>query len=240
MRKTSKKPLAFTRLRKFPEASHLQNSPPQASPSWKLYRRLTDIPLDRLITCFCDDDLSALVIAGDPALDELQAAWELIREDFEDRMKSSTQTEIQHLVRDINLYQTQYNCVKTICDLLAYFPVITLVNELMPILTEMLGFPIELDPADKKAFAQGLECAMGHATRYLTEAMTMAAQLPPDPDAGKKKVRIGHEYFDEVIVALSRYNKYKISKRDTTGSEFCALVQDMNRGLEAARKIQDN
>lgn len=239
MRKNKTKRLVFTGIRKLPVDSHLQNSQLPASPSWKLYRRTTDLTLDRFITCYCDDDLTGLVISGKPPTEELQLAWDPILEDFSRRMATAEYTEIEDLTKEINLMKTCYNAVKTIVELLKFFPIQEVVDLTSPSLDFCLGFHYPLDLSDKAVFLMQLEGAMGHATPFYTEAMAMQVQLPKvKPEDTPKKVT--HEFFDEVIVALSRYNKYKISKRETTVSEFTAMVQDMRRGIDAARKMQDN
>jgi hypothetical protein len=238
MRKKNRFQLAFTRHRSHPVASHLQSSPSQDSPSWKLYRQIFTLPLDHFITAYCDQHLSALVIEGTPPADELAKAWEEILEEWSERMQADDFKDIQDATREINCYKTTYNTIKTIVGLLEFFPVPDTIDELQPELERWLGFPCPLDREKKHLFLQQLEMAMGHATRMLTEALALEAQLPrPEKQEAR---RMDRDFFDEVIVSLSRFNKYKISKRETTVSEFTALVQDMRRGMDAARKIENN
>ncbi len=153
-------------------------------------------------------------------------------------MQDDEYGEIVDLNKDINLLETKFNMIQTIVKLLEFFPVPSLIEEVSPELDQLLGFPVPLDPTDKITYAHSREGALGHGTRYWSEAQAMRTQLPaPDP-AGVTKIT--REYFDQVIVALSQYNKFKISKHDTTVGEFTAMIQDMRRGIAAARKIQQN
>jgi hypothetical protein len=241
MQRRTTKRSAFTKPRKHPGDSHLQSSPPPASPSWKLYRRITDLPLDPFINAYCDDDLSGLVISGDPPPDELQQVWEQLKDEFEDGMQDDDYRETRDVVIEIDLMETAFTTVHTICSLLEYFPAMTLVEELAPELERHLGFPISLDPADKNAFQNGLDMARGHAGRIWTEAQAMKVQLPRRTQApGTKPHKISRGDFDQLIIALSAHFKFKVSKYETTVSEFMTMVQDLRRSVRARRQIQNN
>ena len=238
MRKKKTSGSAFIKLRKLPEVSRLPSSPPPDTPSWRLYLRTTDLPLDRFIRAYCEDDLTALVIKGDPPADEIQKAWEAIYDDYTDKMASDNYRDIQEVTKEINLATIKYNAVKTIVQLLEFFPVQEWVDVCQPSLNACLGFEWPLDLSDKILFVQQLEGAMGHAASFFTEAEAMRVTLPKTKAGSASKPTV--ESFDEMIVILSRYNKYKIQKRETTTSEFCIMMQDMHRGLEAARRAQNN
>ncbi len=214
---------------------------PVSSPtnSWKLYRRTTDLPLDHFITAYCDEDLTALVREGNPPAEAIAQAWDTIQLEWEEKMQDDTYKDIEDIVKEINGYKTQYNAIRTIVEVLRFMPVPAWVEELQPELDRWLGEPYPLDLSSKDTFIAQLEGAMGIATRYLTEALAMEATLPKVPKTEHAK-KVSHDYFDEVIVNLSRYNHYKISKRETTVSEFCVMVQEMRRGIAAAARVNNN
>lgn len=210
---------------------------PPASPSWTIYHRTSDLPLNKFIPCICEGDLSFLIIEGHPPAQALIEAWETILADWEEKMQDDTYSEIADLMKDINLLETRFNVIQTIVRLLDFMPVPFVIEEMAPELRKWLGFPVYLDLNDMTSYYQALEGALGHGKRYWTEAQDMRTQLPPEET---NKVKITRVYFDEVIVSLSRYNKYKISKADTTVGEFTAMVRDMRRGIAAADKIKNN
>ena len=178
-----------------------------------------------------------MIIDGHPSAEALQQAWETILTDWEDKMQDDAYSEIADLMKDINLLETKFNAIQSIVKLLDFMPIPFIVEEMGPELRKWLGFPVVLDLTDMEAYHQALEGALGHGKRYWSEAQDMRRQLPKTETG---QVKITREYFDEVIVSLSRYNKYKISKNDTTVSEFTAMVRDMRRGMAAAAKIQNN
>jgi hypothetical protein len=239
MRKKKTSGSVSTKLRKLPEVSPSPNSLLQASLSWKLFRRITDLPLDRFITAYCDGDLTALIIEGHPPAEKLAEAWDELYDEYTMRMASDDYREIQEVSKEINIAIFHFNAVKSIAQLLRFFPVQEIVDVVQPALDHCLGFPWPLDLSNKETFLQQLEGAEGHAARFFTEAeaLKLALPKPKRSESGGKPTR---ESFDELIVVLSRYNKYKVSKHDTTVSEFIAMLQDMHRGLEAMRRAQNN
>lgn len=209
-----------------------------ASTSWKLYLRITNLPLDKFITCLCDDDLSPLIIDGHPSEEALQEAWEAIHEEYLEKMQDDEYSDIAELTKEINLLETKFNLIQTIVKLLEFMPFPFVINNIGPELDKTLGFPVPLDPEDEVSYAHTLEGALGHGKRYWSEAQSLRMQLPPADDAAPKKVT--REHFDQVIVSLSRFNKYKIVKHETTVSEYAAMVQDMRRAVASASKVQNN
>lgn len=237
MRKSTTNGSVFTkRLRRLKGMPSSTLPLPPASPSWNIYHRLSDIKLDRLITCLCDDDLSALIITGNPPADLLQDTWNEIHDDFNEKLQSDEYEDIKELNKEINLYTTKYNAIRTIVQL---WQTMWHMPEHEEVIEFCLGFPLELDLSDKVAYDQALEEALGYAARFFSEAEALRMQLPEPPAAGTAK-KVTREYFDGELVALSRFNKYKISKFDTTGGEFVAMVQDMRRHAAAVSKTQDN
>lgn len=222
---------------KHPKALPSLTSPlPPASPSWSIYLRLSDIKLDRLITCLCDDDLSALIITGTPPPEVLQDAWNDIHDEFTDKMQSEEYEDVKELTKEINLFTTKYNIIRTIVQLLRtmwHMP------DMAEALDYWIGYPLELDPTNKVAYELGLEEALGYAARFFSEAESLRMQLPEAPVPGTIK-KVTREDFDRELVALSRFNKYKISKYDTTGGEYVAMVQDMRRNAAAIAKATQN
>lgn len=180
-----------------------------------------------------------MIQEGEPTAEAIAEAWKAILVEWEDKMQDDAYVEIQDIVKDINLYKTQYNAVRTIVMTLQLLPVKVWIEHLQPELERQLGQPYPLEVNNRDTLDAQLEGAMGIATRYLTEALAMEAQLPKDSKSDHAK-KISHDYFDEVIVNLSKYNKYKISKRETTVSEFALMVQDMRRGIAAAQRVNNN
>src|SRR5579872_6826744 len=83
-----------------PENSSSQNpdSPP-ASLSYKLYRRISDCPLDIFIDCHCDGRLEALVIEGEVPAEILQDSWGKMWDDFLDKMQDEDGTYLKDQVK---------------------------------------------------------------------------------------------------------------------------------------------
>src|ERR1700759_2930293 len=110
MRKSTTNGSVFTRHLRRRKGTPSSTSPSlQESPSWSVYRRLTSIPLDNLITCLCDDDLSALVIAGNPPAEVLAQACLDIHDEWVEGLQTEEYEDVKELTKEINLFTTKYN-----------------------------------------------------------------------------------------------------------------------------------
>ena len=209
------------------------------APSWRLFRRTTDLPLDRFITAYCDEDLTALIREGKPPPDAIAEAWNDVRSEWEDKLQDSKSSDVTDTIKEINHYKTQYTSISSIVSVLNCMPVKIWIEHLQPDMDFWLGQPYPLETMNMEILSAQLAGAMGIATRFLTEALALEAQLPPEPKSehGKKMSR---ENFAEIVVNLSKYNHYKISRRETTTDEFIIMIKDMNRGLDAAARVNNN
>src|SRR5882724_1103411 len=80
------------------------------SATW--YQDITLLPLDRFITASVDNDLSALIIAGEPELLQLIAAWNDIQQQYADCIGDSETKmviKLQAAHAELHLKMTMFN-----------------------------------------------------------------------------------------------------------------------------------
>lgn len=204
----------------------------QAFPSFKLYRSIHQLPLVKFITCVCDNDLSVLAIEGNPSHEELNAAWELVYNEYIDALKNDDMQYIDKLTKDYNLLITRYNVILLLIGAVQYAPVDYLIDELK----RWYELPVTLNPKDKAGFKRDLAVITARNQRWFSDALQIKRQIDQlEPDQ-KDNVKITRTWFDEQIVALSRFSKYHINKNETTVSEFVIMVKD----LKAAASTLEN
>jgi hypothetical protein len=194
-----------------------------ASPSCKLYRSIHQLPLAKFITCICDDDLTALVIEGPATPQQLTEAWEAIYNEYIDANKDESIEFIDKLTTNYNLLITKYNVIKLLVDAVSYFPVDYLIDELK----HWYELPAALNPKDKAGFKRDLAVITARNQRWYNDALQIKQQIeqlqPVQQNAGK----ITRTWFDQQLVAISRYSKYHINKNETTVSEFVIMCKDL-------------
>ena len=203
---------------------------PPASPSFKLYRSIHSLPLINFITCICDDDLTALIREGTATAEQLAAAWETIYNEYLEAIKDDNSEYIDKLTKDYNLLHTKYNVIKLLVEALAYAPVDYLIEQLK----QWYELPVVLDPKDKPAFKKALALISARNQRWLNDALQIRQQIIHLLPEQKDDVKITRTWFDEHIVALSKFSKYHINKNETTVSEFVIMIKDMKATAKAA------
>jgi len=204
---------------------------PPASPSCKLYRSIHQLPLVNFITCICDNDLTALICEGTATVEQLATAWEMIYNEYLDAIKDENSEYIDKLLtRDYNLLHTKYNVIKLLVAALAYAPVDYLIEQLK----SWYGLPVVLDRKDKAGFKKALALIGARNQRWLNDALQIKQQIIHLLPEQQNDVKITRTWFDEHIVALSKFSKYHINKNETTVSEFVIMVKDMKATAKAA------
>lgn len=201
-----------------------------ASPSCKLYRSIHQLPLVNFITCICDNDLTALICEGTATAEQLAAAWEAIYTEYLEAIKDENSEYIDKLTRDYNLLHTKYNVIKLLVEALAYAPVDYLIEQLK----QWYELPVVLDRKDKSGFKKALALIGARNQRWLNDALQIKQQIIHLLPEQKEDVKITRTWFDEHIVALSKFSKYHINKNETTVSEFVIMVKDMKATAKAA------
>lgn len=228
MRKRTKYRLPFTKSQgKDTSLSGTTLQP--ASQSFKLYHSIHEMPLAKLITCVCDDDLSALVIEGHPTAEDLLTAWETINAEFLDSMKDDNMQYVDKLTKDYNLLITKYNVITLLIEAVKYIPVDYLIDELK----RWYELPAALNPKDKPGFKRDLAVIASRNQRWFNDALQLKKQITQLQPAPQDNGKITRAWFDQHIVALSRYSKYHINKNETTVSEFVIMLKDMKAAAAA-------
>lgn len=207
----------------------------QATPSVKLYRSIHQIPLDRLITCKVDKDLSALIIEGEPDPEELVRVWNSIDDAFMEKMQDDDQKYIQKLAMDYNILQSKCNAIDVLIEALRWM----YRKEWADDLTKWYGMQVNLKPDNKEGNLRTLSLVEARKNRWLADGVSLQNEMTKlAPNSGGTELT--REYFDMLIVAISRFNKYHVNKKETTGSEFIIMIQDMRAAAKQIESFSKN
>jgi hypothetical protein len=216
---------------------------PPASPSYKLYRHISSLPLDRFIDIFCDKTVELLTIEGKPPGNELAQAWEAIYDDFIEKMQDDDGRAMQGQIRDMNLLRTKINTVATMIDYIRWLLGAQIHIDLDDIITELInwtGLPVELDQEDKTACHRTLDMVMAHVMTWKVEGEQMRQEMERTTADQKGMTRMDRDYFDSVLVAISIANKFKVNRKETTTGEFVVMVQTLRRQIADANQASKN
>lgn len=202
------------------------------TPSAKWYHHITELPLNRFIDCLVDKNIYALVITGNPTIEELYAAWTEIQSEYADAIENNEYRLYVTLVKEVVILSTtieQINCLVGALEYMYH-------EELLSRLNKLLNTSIVLDPADQVKYTAALKgCIMRSKSLKikldLQEIQLQGIQAKME-QPGKQPDR---GYFHSILVTLSDHAKYHISDNITV-FEYCDRVKRFTQYCEQVKR----
>lgn len=184
----------------------------------KYYSSCEDLPLNLYIRCQVDNDLTALVIEGNPEEAELLDAWGKITEEYYERADEALDThsvglymEVQSLTIKIEVIQESISVLKKY-----YCP------ELIDILKGH-GFEIKGDETSEEYISR-LEKVSKRSKSLLLTLQDKFSQLERLKKSKKEGDKITRKYYGKLLAYLSKFVEYRIDKNVTTVNEFADIL----------------
>ena len=202
--------------------------------SVKLYRSFTEIPLENFITCFCDNDLTALIISGNPTQEELEEAWAPILESHGQKADDPEQKEVALHTRDYNRMITKCNAIQMLVKAIVFIPHKPWIEELK----KLYGMPIELDPKNPGQFERGIKTILARVARWSDDAESIRKEIKASQPQGA--VKADRDHFDQLMVAVGEVNKYYIDPKKVTANQFFIMVRNLRDRASAIKNPSNN
>ena len=191
-----------------------------------MFKQIHQITLNDFIRCTIDHDYT--ILSDEEATeDQLREAWDTIYEQYIDRIKDKDQLYILKLAQQINVIQTKIQITSLCLTRLS----VQHSDEIIIELRKILQFPGEFNPEDPRQYFKDLELVVTISKKFymdLEEKMQEYNQLTSS-NTGEE---IKHEYFDTLIVQVSKYMKFKINRFEILMSEFVSMLRDMKTNAE--------
>ena len=196
------------------------------------YRDIYELPLRNFEECLLNKNLSALIISGFPAPEELSKSWESIVTEYSDSLGSTEYNLFGHLFKEVKLLEIDYACVQTCIGTLRKIYSAYFCSELNMLLHTNFKFSDFVD--DKgNVFDVNSYYALIDKCERRSKAMKIRLDLKmiefdavKDKMSGKGK-EIDKNYFTSILIILSKHNNYRITK-DITVAEYCEYMKQFN------------
>lgn len=204
----------FTRTREKTDAGNATQAQMQQPTDSTLIYTYQNCPLDIFMVSLDN---------GNPDLE--------IYEQFFDTIKDKEQEYIQKLVKEINLSEFKYNLITVG---VRYFECAAILKrerdeEVLAILSRM----IIINKNDS------LKIIVARSKRFLEQIDTKRKELEalaPGSNKGGKKA--DSEYFNFLIVQISKYMKFFVDKRVVTVAQFAQMILDLRKECEAMELLK--
>lgn len=214
------KPMPSTEMKKGALPSLPQSSHPDIRSSASLHRSCKTLSLSAFIAAYCNDDLSGLIISGNPASSQLKEAWEDIKTEYASSIKSENSSEIIELARQIGLLQAHCIYVENAILHLRYKYDQDIVNELI-----IMGYDGNYDPSDVDAYIRQLNRVVSLSKTKVFDLEQLIDQYNSLKKVSSGKKQTEEEYLG-LVYMLSRYQKYPIDRKTTMVDEFICIYNN--------------
>jgi hypothetical protein len=177
--------------------------------------------LNKFIVCICEEDYSGLIKTGDATSDQLLKAWNKIYDEYLTIIKDKEQSYLMQLTKEVYLLEFKINIINTIVTSLS-------IRHDPEILKELKRWaPVwgQFNPGDEEKYLQELQTVINQNKRLIIELDLKSKEL--NDLIPKEKTNVTREYFDKLLVSVSKYMKYQVSKYTTSVSEFATMLADM-------------
>jgi hypothetical protein len=185
----------------------------------KLYQdaRLT---LDKFMDCLFDRDYSGLIIQGHPTKTQLQEAWGKIYLHYCE-LSETAQSPMVEKIKQVQYLAARVELGRGIASHLEQVYDAELVD-----MIRQLGVPgVECQPGDDRRAT--VKLMLAYVKRWATDKDVAQREL--DELQSQQGAKIGREYFDDWLEALSAARRYAVRAVDITVAQF----------VRATRKLSD-
>lgn len=196
--------------------------------SYKLYRNIADLPLVRFIDAYVDNNLSVLVIEGNPPEQEINEAWFDIRVQYADAIGDTNFRNYATVKGQVaNLEITNEKARILITELSMHYctQLHDRLNKLFNYKFNLPGdnYEGELKRAEKRAGGWRLELSMKQAA--------VAKMEKKMGDGGQ----VSREYFQGLKLTIHTHFKVSLIDEKTTTWEFCELLNRIRKEIETGK-----
>lgn len=179
--------------------------------SSNLYRTCNECPLDVFIDCLVDEKYERLIKYGKEAKYRLYEAWEGILIEYSDLSKDSSMNRFLNLSKTIHAMQ----CKITAARLSAY-TLIMKGDESSANRLKKLGFSLSFS---NESMVDDLKVVEGRLKSLEIEYKIKLKEYETFLKEGKKQ-KANREYFDSMLIDISKFMGFRLISSQITVSEF--------------------
>jgi hypothetical protein len=165
---------------------------------------------------YCDGNLRALIISGEPSAFELAAAWENILTEYADVVSTSESKSMMLLQKQILLIRAKLHLIDLAAKVLTARWSKPAADELLK-----LGYLVK-----EETYQQDVEVILVRSRSLIVQLKEREKEYTAresKTDTKSKTEKKSRADFDSDIVALSKFQGYRINKQTTTVSEYANI-----------------
>jgi hypothetical protein len=196
---------------------HIKRKIIASAPSYEVYSQCTDLPIYNFVKCSVSGDLKYLVKSGSP--DNLDEVWDKIKNEYAELCNDTSQAYLLNMVVKIDMLDKRLIIIQGIVDQLSK----RRNEDLITMLQVELGFPFQYIDLETD-----LKNTITKAKFDLLTLKTLEAEYKAYLEENKGGKELTEQDYEEQMIMLSKWQQCKYTLRDTTVSEYVALINRFN------------
>jgi hypothetical protein len=194
----------------------------ESSSPVKLLTKCSEVNMGQFIACLCDDDLSQLIISGEPTALEIAQAWANL---FFEYCELAEDAETAYRVRldaQLTLDRKKEELGQGWVRLLEQRYSAKLAEAL-----QMIGFEYELNPEDPEQFKSDIRRINGELGYLRLTIKIKEAEWRALKEKQSTTDTVDRKYFSTIFFAINNYAKREAVNMQTTVENYCAGLRAM-------------
>lgn len=186
--------------------------------------------LDRFIRILVDQDYSHLIISGKPSQKELLAAWRLINLEYITILDVPEINQVMEVQTAIIVLESKLFLTDKILSTLYIIH-----DDRLTAMLRGLGFDFPFDPMDRAIYYKNLDDVNQQAGAWRLELEQKDVELKELQSTDEEGKKFTDDYFDDILMILSKSQGYHIRTTEITASQFAVLLKRHRAKADQAR-----
>jgi len=188
----------------------------------KILSKCSEITMDKFIECLVNKNYSCLILSGQYLSEELERIWTDVFYEYCDLTNSKDYQLMLKYMKSISINEAKLTVINLCLIVLSHS-----YNQECVDLLKKYGYNYKFDESDNESFLKDLQNVQNTSKMAVINLQNDRKQLEKITD--KKQSSIKESDFDKIFISLSKYMGYPVRKRDLTVSEYCSMINVINK-----------
>lgn len=202
----------------------------EASLPWKLYRSINTLLLKNFLDAYCDGNLHALIIEGEPTEKALKECWEEILEQYYEAIGGTELSARMSDVKELIVMDSDINLAWT----LIY--VIEAGNASDELLEALYNLDYRLPKLTDDNILRVLAVLKSKLKRKQIEYDLLVEKVKPKGKVKKENTLQRTDFYKQFVAFAEMFGGAILRETQDYTSQYCAFVSVYNKRIEAMQK----
>ena len=197
----------------------------------KLLRRCSETTMGQFRQCLEHNNISALIVEGEPTAEQLAEAWAALFLEYCDLSEAHETTYRVRLYCKIEVYKVKLDICQSWVDLIAIRPS-EKINEAL----RNLDYHFDLDPSNPEQYKADIARINAELRSLRFDIKVMEVEYAAIQKSPTIDDAVDVKYFSTIYTRINNYYKYNAVNDQTKVEMYCALLREFVGVVEEPTK----